>query len=73
MTASKTTKKKVTTPRRDYLTSNEKKVLMESLNKIIVRFRKKRDSLRPGSYDRSYIKDTIEHLEKAHNSFGNIW
>lgn len=68
-----TTTNKPKTPRRDYLTSKEKQALRESLNKVYMKFRKKRESLRPGSYDYSYMGDTIEYIKKAHDAFGNIW
>lgn len=55
------------------LTSKEKQSLMETLNKAIVKFEKKRDSLQRGSYDRSYLKDTVECLKKAKSAFVNIW
>ena len=61
------------TKAKENLTSKEKTSLMEVLNKAIVKFEKKKESLKRGSYDRSYMKDALEYLKKAKSSFSNIW
>lgn len=69
--ATKNTKTRTT--KKEYLTSKEKLSMLEALNKITVRFEKKAQSLRPGSYDRSFVKDALEELEKARKKIMYIY
>lgn len=55
-----------------YLTSTEKMSILESINKLITKMEKKRDSI-SDSYERSYLKDTIKAVKDAKRSFSNIW
>ena len=64
---------KTRTHKRDYLTSKEKLSMLEALNKITVRFEKKAQSLRPGSYDRSFVKDAVAKLEEARKKIMYIY
>ena len=58
---------------KQYLTQREKTSLLETLNKAIMKFDKKKESLQRGSYERSYMKDTVDFLKKAKSAFSNIW
>lgn len=55
------------------LTSKEKTALLETINKAILKFEKKKESLQRGSYERSYMKDAVDLLKKAKSAFSNIW
>lgn len=55
-----------------YLTATDKKVIRNGLQTLITKVEKKRASIQD-TYQRSYLKDTIQDLKKALRTFSNIW